>query len=102
MRFNLDKSEELPKAIERKTFKMPRGILKFNKTDSSEVKEADEISPFEEKIHIYELTTRVSSNFSSEKEIPEFEKQNIFDNIFSLSQEPATLRETAQFGVQND
>ena len=81
---------------------MPRGILKFNKADSSEVKDADDISQFEEKIHIYELTTRVSSGFSSKKEISKIEKQSVFDNIFGLTPEPDTFRETAQFGYQND
>ena len=90
------------KQLEENKCKMTRGILKFNKADSSEVKDADEISPFEEKIHIYELTTRVSSSFSSEKEISKIEKQNDFDNIFGLIPEPVTFRETAQFGYQND
>ena len=36
-----------------KTFKIPKGILKFKKTDSSEVNEADEFSPFDNRFHIY-------------------------------------------------
>ena len=85
MRFTLDRKEKIPIKIGDKTFKIPKGVLKFKKTDSSEVNEADEISRFDNKIHIYETNTKGSSNFSSDKEIPELEKQRIFDKLFEHS-----------------
>ena len=101
MRFDLSKSKEKSKSIGRKPFKLSRGILKFKKTDSSEINEADEISRFENINRIYESAKKISSNFSSEKEIPELEKLSVFDGIFWVSQEPVSLRDTAQFGVQD-
>lgn len=81
---------------------MPKGILKFTKVESSEVNEADERSPFENNIHIYELTTRGSSKFSSEKEVPQLKDTFSFENIFGTSPESSSLRQTAQFGANQD
>ena len=82
---------------------MPKGILKFTKIESSEVNEADERSPYDyNNIHVYELTTRGSSNFSSEKEIPQVEKSYSFGNIFGTALDPFPLRDTAQFGLKDN
>ena len=88
MRFDLNKQEDMPRAIQRKstkTPKTPKGILKFKKEDSSEVSEADEISPFEKTIHIYKSSTKASSDFSSGKELPRIENQSIFEKLFGFS-----------------
>ena len=77
MRFNYNRNEDMSRVIERKSTKTPKGILRTKRADSSEINEADEILPSENTIHIYRSSTKVSSEFSSGKRIPEMKKYRI-------------------------
>ena len=80
---------------------MPKGILKFKKMESSEVNEEDETTPFKN-FPNYDSTTKASSIFSSEKDIPKIEKQVAYGSIFEFSPESIEYKHTSKFGVQDD
>ena len=101
MKFDLNKSEEMPRDVWSRTFKIPKGILKFKKMESSEINEEDESTPFRN-IPNYELTTKASSVFSSEKEIPEIVKQVTFRNISEFNPESIEVKHVSKFGEQED
>ena len=96
---NLDKLDELQINVRREAFKLPWEIVKPKNIKSSAVNKIDELSPPDNKINEYELETKGSSNFSSEKEIMEMEIHNDHEDLFWLNPELATFRGTAHFGV---
>ena len=79
----------------------PKGILKMKKIESSEVYEGDEAIPFKN-VNTYELSTRTSSVFSSEKDFPKFEKLFSFGDMLDSNSEYVEHRCTSMFEISND
>ena len=75
--------------------------MKIKKIESSEVNEEEEATPFKN-INIYELSTRESTIFSSEKYIPKFEKLFSFGENLDSNHEFLDHKDTSKFGVHGD
>ena len=89
--------EEIGNKIGNISPRMPKGILKIKRIDPSEASEEDEATPFN-CLKNYKLTSKVSSVFSSEKEISEIDKQYTFGSNLEYIPETVTQKRTSKFG----